>query len=909
MNTDMTNYTLYETETKTATANYTTTPSVKTYAGFASPSTQNVTVSADGSTVVEYRYARKQIVTTFYRNTSASDTTTHQQTFTYGVSGQKFSAKGWTRSGYTIGGWRTSTSGEYVYTLTSGVSDNWINTNSPSINLYAVWIKNPAIAEASSTVTSGYTWATSRTIKITYTNTNMASPKYYFKSSVAATVPSGTVTAACGTSENPGTCSSSAVTTLVANTWYQTTSTTPSITFTKVGTLTAATIDGNSGVYASSTYNVPNVSDGTPTEPTITGGSETWSQTAKTISVSTESTEASGIHHYQYCISGAPNTCAGTWVDLASGVKSVSISTNGTRYIVFRGVGNNGKVGPLSGTQTTMIDTGIPTAPTITGGSESWSNAAKTISVSTDSTSASPISYYQYCISGITSGCNGAWTDILPVGTKSISISDNGTRYIYFRGVNVLGVPGTPSNYQTTMVDTDTPGAPTITGGSGSWSQTAKTISVSTESSSVSPISYYQYCISTSTGGCNGTWTNLAAGVKSVSISTNGTRYIYFRGVNALGVPGTPSSYQTTMIDTSDPTVTVSVSGKTATFTISDNIGTVGYGINQSTISQPSYTSYVTTNGSTTWTASAAGTYQVWVKDNAGRTARAQFTIASTAFCAYSAGQVWNYAYSGGVQSFAVPCSGTYKLEVWGAQGGSSGSATGGYGGYSYGNVTINKNSTLYVVVGGQGNPSNKYGSTKYGDSDYPSYLVSGGYNGGGNAYYVPAFGQGGGGGGGATHIATRTGLLSSLSSYKNNILIVAGGGGGAAGGFHNISANSNGGTGGGATGGSGANLVMNGNTGYGCSGGTQTTGNAFGQGGTQSSPSLYDVSYAFSGGGGGGYFGGHANAGNSVGSTAGGGGGGGGSGYIGGVTGGAMSNGQRSGHGYARITLVSLTQ
>ena len=35
--------------------------------------------------------------------------------------------------------------------------------------------------------------------------------------------------------------------------------------------------------------------------------------------------------------------------------------------------------------------------------------------------------------------------------------------------------------------------------------------------------------------------------------------------------------------------------------------------------------------------------------------------------------------------------------------------------------------------------------------------------------------------------------------------------------------------------------------------------------------------------------------------------GGGGGSGYIGGVTSGSMSNGQRSGNGTAKITLVSL--
>ena len=113
----------------------------------------------------------------------------------------------------------------------------------------------------------------------------------------------------------------------------------------------------------------------------------------------------------------------------------------------------------------------------------------------------------------------------------------------------------------------------------------------------------------------------------------------------------------------------------------------------------------------------------------------------------------------------------SYKLEVWGAQGGNDvfrgGTVyhTGGLGGYSYGNYSATKDKVLYVVVGGKGvdnNTDNKK-VEKYG----------GGYNGGGDSY-----GQGSAGGG-ATHIATKTGILSALSSSKSSVLIVAGGGGG----------------------------------------------------------------------------------------------------------------------------------
>lgn len=54
-----------------------------------------------------------------------------------------------------------------------------------------------------------------------------------------------------------------------------------------------------------------------------------------------------------------------------------------------------------------------------------------------------------------------------------------------------------------------------------------------------------------------------------------------------------------------------------------------------------------------------------------------------------------------------VPTTGTYKLEVWGAQGGNDPHnptlSFGGRGGYSTGQLTLNAGTTLYVYVGGQG--------------------------------------------------------------------------------------------------------------------------------------------------------------------------------------------------------------
>lgn len=245
-------------------------------------------------------------------------------------------------------------------------------------------------------------------------------------------------------------------------------------------------------------------------------------------------------------------------------------------------------------------------------------------------------------------------------------------------------------------------------------------------------------------------------------------------------------------------------------------------------------------------------------------------SIAIPETCSYNSGKTWDFAYKGSVQSFTVPCSGTYKLEVWGAQGGNTNQGgIGGYGGYSQGTISLSKNSILYTVVGSAGSNA--------GTSQYATEMTNGGYNGGGSAvgssYYTS------GSGGGATNIGTRNGTLAQYGN-TSGLYIVAGGGGGAR-------LNASGGTGGGVGGtGTAANPGI---------GGTQssagTTG-GFGYGGGIS----YNPDKGGAGGGGG-YYGGAGGWDLS---------GGGGSGYIGGVTNGSMKNGIRSGNGYARITLVS---
>ena len=268
--------------------------------------------------------------------------------------------------------------------------------------------------------------------------------------------------------------------------------------------------------------------------------------------------------------------------------------------------------------------------------------------------------------------------------------------------------------------------------------------------------------------------------------------------------------------------------------------------------------------------------------------------------CDIAVNTVYEFDYNGtdgtdgSVQNFSVPCSGTYKLETWGAQGGSE-YGNGGLGGYSIGTKTLTKDTTLYIVVGGQ-----------------PSSYTTGGYNGGGDGYVHNGSGYYKSAGGGATSIVkdNNRGLLKDYSNNRDEILIVAGGGGGSA----NYGDNMDGGAGGGLTSGYLYYQELNKTPAQSSNIGADQNGTlvnydtfsiACGSR-TVTAPLIYPGVFGLGNGnnqvsgGGGGYYGGGGFAECGLVYS-----GGGGSGYIGGVTNGTSTAGQRSGNGYARITYL----
>lgn len=120
----------------------------------------------------------------------------------------------------------------------------------------------------------------------------------------------------------------------------------------------------------------------------------------------------------------------------------------------------------------------------------------------------------------------------------------------------------------------------------------------------------------------------------------------------------------------------------------------------------------------------------------------------------------FDYDYTGSVQTFTAPVSGTYKVELWGAQGGGE---KGGMGGYTSGLITLVKGEKLFVNVGQKG-PANA------------TTTNVGGYNGGG--YSGNNSGAKSYGGGGATDVRLVAGSWNDAKSLNSRIMVAAGGAG-----------------------------------------------------------------------------------------------------------------------------------
>lgn len=218
----------------------------------------------------------------------------------------------------------------------------------------------------------------------------------------------------------------------------------------------------------------------------------------------------------------------------------------------------------------------------------------------------------------------------------------------------------------------------------------------------------------------------------------------------------------------------------------------------------------------------------------------------------------WRYDYVYGEQSFTAPNNATYRIQLWGAQGGGNSSFPGGLGAYTSGKIKLKKGETIYIHTGQMGGDLT---AETYNNGFISEYVYWGDSSILQGTFYS---------GGGSTDVRLVSGNWDSFEGIKSRIMVAAGGGGTMTyyGGIGTA------GDGGGLVGYDGT--INSGTVGRKSTGGTQTSGGLNGI--INSGSAWFGSAYYVTGmtqvaGGGGGYYAGGngAHGSNTVGSGAGG--------------------------------------
>ena len=241
-----------------------------------------------------------------------------------------------------------------------------------------------------------------------------------------------------------------------------------------------------------------------PTVPSVSGGSLAWQSAASVwITASGASDGGSGLAGHQYRTSTNGGV---TWLAPTAGASAV-VTAEGETLVQLRSIDGAGNVSAWApaapdATSTVRIDRSGPAAPTMTGGSLAWQNAASaTVSASGSTDAMAGFAGYEYR----TSADGGAtWSAATSGG--SLTVSSEGQTLVQFRAVDSLGngsswTPASPGPTNTVRIDRTAPGAPTVTGGSTDWQDVASvSLTGSGSSDGLSGVARYEYRTSTDGG-------------------------------------------------------------------------------------------------------------------------------------------------------------------------------------------------------------------------------------------------------------------------------------------------------------------------------------------------------------------------------------------------------------------------
>ena len=376
----------------------------------------------------------------------------------------------------------------------------------------------------------------------------------------------------------------------------------------------SAAVDGAGNTSAWSPTATVRLDRTLPTDPSVSGGSLSWTNAASvTISASGSSDSGgSSLSGYQSRTSTNGGT---TWSAATAGATRV-INTTGQTLVQFRALdnaGNSSAWAPATATagNTVNIDRTLPSAPTVSGGSLSWlSQASLTLSggSSTD-TGGSALAGYEYRTSS-----NGGTTWSGATSGSSLLISAEGQTLVQFRSLDNAGnssawAPAAANAGSTARLDRTLPSAPTATtGSSATWKSVASVLLTPTGAAdALSGVASYRFQTSSDAGA---SWSPAASGA-TLTVSAEGETLVQSAAVDGAGNTSAWSPTATVRLDRTLPT-DPSVSGGSLSWTNAASVTISASGSSDSGGSSLSgYQSRTSTNGGTTWSAATAGATRV----------------------------------------------------------------------------------------------------------------------------------------------------------------------------------------------------------------------------------------------------------------------------------------------------------
>ena len=281
--------------------------------------------------------------------------------------------------------------------------------------------------------------------------------------------------------------------------------------------------------------------------------------------VGLEADGLSGVARYEYRTSIDGGS---TWGSAQSGAIA-PITGEGETVVQFRSVDGAenaspwAPASPLPGS-TARIDHSAPAAPSVSGGSLSWTNTAHvtiTGGGSADSRG-SGVAGYQYRTS-----TDGGTTWTAPQAGTAVTIASPGQTLVQFRATDNSGLasawtPGAQTS-SPVRIDRADPTAPTVTGGSSAWQNVSRvTITAGGAGDALSGFDHYEYRTSTNGGAA---WSSPSSGPAN-AVTGEGATITQFRSVDGAGntsawVPGTAGPANTAKIDRTAPNLPTASGG------------------------------------------------------------------------------------------------------------------------------------------------------------------------------------------------------------------------------------------------------------------------------------------------------------------------------------------------------------